>query len=381
MATTRSDVVIVGAGPAGCSAAYDLCTAGYSVQLLDKAAFPRVKPCAGGLTIKAVQCLRYPLGAIGQRVCHDFQAGYHLLHSKTFHSKTPITVMTVRAEFDAFNLAQARKAGARFCKVSPVKHVERVHDGWSVHCDECSFQGSYLIGADGANSTVRRLTKPLFPISFAIAAEAVVAVANPAGYRMEMDFGFVDQGYAWIFPKGDHLNIGIYSQQGLPGIKRELVHYSRKRLQLDLDPKTIVGHRLPYGGHAFRHTAGMPLLVGDAAGLCDPLCGEGIYNALRSGQLAAQSIQAQAAGGADDYQSAMSEIKQDLNSYWRITRFFYTHLSWGYRLLCLPPVRYALIKGAALGLTTRETMLQLATLPFRRAPTQVAGLLPAKQPF
>jgi len=191
-------------------------------------------------------------------------------------------------------------------------------------------------------------------------------VADPGALEMEMDFGYPPDGYAWIFPKGNHLNVGIYGMSPMRNVKGLLVRYCHERLGLVLDPKSIVGHRIPFNGHRFVPSPGLPLLVGDAAGLADPFFGEGIYNAVRSGQLAAAAVLAMAAGSADGYPEGIREITDDLASYWNFTKFYYRHLGLGYRLLCSPPVRYCLIKGAALGWPIVRLRRQFLLLPFHR---------------
>src|SRR4051794_2789227 len=84
---TMKDVIIVGAGPAGCAAAYDLAAAGLSVQLLDKKQFPRVKACAGALTMKTIRALRYSVLPVIRHICHDFQVGLRLERSNLFPSR------------------------------------------------------------------------------------------------------------------------------------------------------------------------------------------------------------------------------------------------------------------------------------------------------
>lgn len=360
MTSHRGDVLIVGAGPAGTAAAFDLARAGKRVLLLDKAEFPRIKPCAGGLTIRAVKTLRYSVADLTQRVCSDFHARYGQRLS-IFGAPAPVVHMTVREAFDAFNLEQARRAGAEYHHIGPIRAIYRAGQRWQLQTDEQHFEAEHLIGADGANSRVRQLCGT-DERRFACAAEACLPESESPKFAMEMDFA-VCQGYGWVFPKGDHLNIGIYSLTDLRGIKTALQRYSRERLGRELDPKTIIGHRIPIGGHRFKPDLDGPLLVGDAAGLADPFFGEGIYNALRSGQLAAAAIID--GTGAAGYARRIREITADLASYWWITRFFYDHPRLGYRLLCLPPIRAALMKGVALGWTTRKTLKRFPVLPFQ----------------
>ena len=121
---------MVGAGPAGCAAAYDLAAAGQSVLLLDKSDFPRPKACAGGLTAKAVQTLRYSIEPLVREVVRRVQLEGEGL-STSLRSREPICVMTVRAEFDAYCLGKTIAAGASLQKISAVREIVRSKSGCS----------------------------------------------------------------------------------------------------------------------------------------------------------------------------------------------------------------------------------------------------------
>ena len=118
------DAIIVGAGPSGCAAAYDLVSAGYSVLLVDKRPFPRVKPCAGALTMKTVQALRYRVDPVVSTVARGIHVTRDLADATMLKSKGPICLMTVRAEFDDFCLRTTRDAGAQFRVIEDVVAVE-----------------------------------------------------------------------------------------------------------------------------------------------------------------------------------------------------------------------------------------------------------------
>ena len=356
MDTHTADVLIVGAGPAGCAAAYDLTHKGLRVHLLDKADFPRVKPCAGGLTMKTLNALRYPVTPVIQRWCATMVAGL-------FCEKQ--TAMTVRAEFDAFCLDQCLAAGVTFQRISPILDVRHANKDWVVITRDARYRGTYLIGADGANSRVRQLLYPNHPVRFGAAVETCLPVPDPEAFEMEMDFGYVDKGYAWIFPKRDHLNVGLYALYPVKGLKSRLREFCGERLKRSLG-QSVVGHRIPHHGFTFTHGADTVFLTGDAAGLIDPLLGEGIYNAIRSGQIAAAAIINMAAGKPNRYPRKILEIHRDIESYWLGTRAFYRYPRMGYRHLMFPPVRYCLMKGYALGWIIRRIKHRFPLLPFYR---------------
>jgi len=191
--------------------------------------------------------------------------------------------------------------------------------------------------------------------------ETCVPVPRPAEYAMEFCFDVVKDGYGWIFPKGNHLNVGLYALTPFASPKEALRGFCRERLGLAVTD-TIYGHRIPFGGHAYVHREGDPLLVGDAAGLIDPLLGEGIYNATRSGQLAALAVQQLLAGKADPYARLIGEVTGDLASYWTHTQRFYRWLPRSYDQVTLPVVRQMLLRGFALGYTFRRMKRRLPWL-------------------
>ncbi len=364
MDKVAADALIVGAGPSGCGAAYDLARAGLKVLLLDKAAFPRMKPCGGGVTMKALKALRYSIAPVIKQQCFNFTAGYKLEKRRAFFSKYPTVAMTLRPELDLFCLEQCVNAGAAFHKITPIVDIKKSDSLWRVTTRDKVFEGAYLIGADGANSRVRDMLGLADHIKFGVALEACVPM-NPSGFGMEFDFGYVDKGYAWVFPKQNHLNVGVYSLENVHNAKRRLQGFSEERLGVPIEEK-ILGHRMPYNGHRFTPSRDTVFLVGDAAGLIDPMLGEGIYNAIRSGQIAAEAILQIARGGKNEYPEKITEITRDLKSYWGHANRFYRNVPRGYKFLALRPVHYCLMKGFSLGWTVSDIQRKCPLLPFTK---------------
>src|SRR3954466_11355248 len=102
------DCIVVGAGPAGCASAYDLADAGLRVALFDRQSFPRPKPCAGALSIKAMKRLRYSIAPVIKYVARDLDVRFNGGRKRRFEGAHPIAVMTVRQELDAYCLEQTR---------------------------------------------------------------------------------------------------------------------------------------------------------------------------------------------------------------------------------------------------------------------------------
>jgi len=364
----KYDVVIVGAGPAGCSAAFDLCSYKKSVLLIDKVAFPRVKPCAGGLTIKTLKALRYSVKPIIKRVCNNLIIGKGLGKTTLFKGSHPVCAMSVRSEFDNYCLKKTLENGADFKVIGKIKGISSFDDRIEIATNIGVIQSRYLIGADGANSVVRKLCG-LFPqVRKGIAIEAKVYLEDKDLPLMEFDFGAVKQGYGWLFPKGDHVNVGLYSNSLSSKLtKKSLEKYSKIKLgTCNLDH--IVGHYIGLGGGNYTPEEERIFLVGDAAGLVDPLLGEGIYNAIKSGQNVAEAVDKGLNGGSalKIFQQKMQPIKQDVKSCSASANWFNKLPSIGYFALTFPSTRYFLMKGFAMGLTFDETKKQSFSLPFKK---------------
>jgi len=362
---TSCDAIIVGAGPAGCAAAYDLASAGMSVLLLDKKAFPRLKPCGGALTIKAVKRLRYSIAPVIRSVVRHLDVSVNNGRIRRLSCGQPIAVMTVRQEFDAFCLEQTLKHGARFKQIGDIARVEAGTSNVSIMLDTGEeLRCAYLIGADGANSRVRKLIGGE-PPSTALALEGTVPRAN--GSAMRLDFGCVPGGYGWVFPKGDHLNVGLYSQRdGTVFSKQDLAAYARRVTGSDR-VEEMIGYPIGVGGETYRATHERILLVGDAAGMTERLIGEGIHNAIASGQAAARAI-IDAAGGAAHarYQQELEPVQRDLKACTTGARWFYDLRFLGLGRLVPMPRSRALMRGFAAGKTFREIMRTCWTAPFYR---------------
>jgi len=293
------DALVAGAGPAGSHLAYLLARAGRRVALIDKARFPRDKVCGGGLSRKSVAQLGLDLAP----VAHRWLTGAFL----TFRNRITIvkdvvpaagcTVM--RAEFDQLLLERARAAGAEFFPEAAFVDAE-LHAGEVIATTRRgTFRAQRLYGADGAGSGVRASLFGRNVVSYVPALEALIQAPDASWHGLEeralFDFGAMPRGYGWIFPKSDHLNVGVYSPFGGTALRRHLDAF------IDCYPalrgRRVLGYRgfaIPIGNPAGAFERGPVALVGDAAGLAEAVFGEGIYFALKSAALAADADLARA---------------------------------------------------------------------------------------
>ncbi|MFB3052713.1 MAG: geranylgeranyl reductase family protein, partial [Dehalococcoidia bacterium] len=222
----RYDAIVVGAGPAGSTAALTLAREGASVLLLDRASFPRDKPCGGGVTVRAASCQDIDLAPVVERTIMGARFSLRLGPAFDRRYDEPLTYMTQRSRLDAHLVEAAVGAGAAFQDGESVRSVEVAvnPDGLggsgsslagavTVRTDGGSYAARALIGADGANGVVGRATAIRPQCEEAVALEGKVAYPNgvPTDWRdfIGLDFGWLAGGYGWVFPKGDHLNVGV----------------------------------------------------------------------------------------------------------------------------------------------------------------------------
>jgi geranylgeranyl reductase family protein len=291
----RFDVLVVGAGPAGSATALRLARAGAKVLLADRARFPRDKPCGGGLTGRALRHAPCAVDPVVEHVVDRFRIRLGYGKSFTRRYPEPLVLMTQRRRLDAHLAGQAAAAGADFRDGARVTEVEHGETRVTMRVDGHVVQADSLVGADGANGIVARSVGLDAGIVNGVALEANVAYGeleptSIAGTAV-VELGVVPGGYGWVFPKGDHANLGVGGWGGEgPRLRNHLARLAHAH-GVGLDVLTdIRGHRLPMRRPGAVPARGRVLLVGDAAGLVDPLSGDGIYEAFVSARLAAEAI-------------------------------------------------------------------------------------------
>lgn len=305
--TSLYDVIVVGSGPGGATAARRLALAGRRVLLLEGARLPRPKTCAGGVPRKAIEAIGFDVSDVYETATRRALITYRGQYPVEVHFDQPSGWTVMRSAFDQRLAQAAQAAGVTLIEGARVKGVQQAQDRVVVATDGQAYEGRYLIGADGANSLCAR-SLGLMPNrrnGIALEAEMPVSPAKLEEYRdtLVFDFGGVPNGYAWIFAKSDHLSVGVgkFDTQGSKRLREWLTDYAvRTGLMEPGQPITCPckGHPIPLGGGRQPLHTGRALLVGDAAGLADPFLGEGIYYAIRSGQLGADAVDAALTSGA-----------------------------------------------------------------------------------
>lgn len=286
------DVVVVGAGPAGAAAALGALRARPTarVALVDRAAFPRDKTCGDGVAPHALDVLR-ELGVA------DVAAGFAPVDRLRLVAPggavaagpfaRPARVIP-RLVFDGRLVEAAVSAGAELVR-HRVRAVELQPDRVIL---DGRLDGRVVVAADGAGSVLRRAVAGPHPArhtALAIRGYAAARPAAPLEQRIVMTAGGWP-AYAWSFPIGDgRANVGFGVLLPAPGRAELLTRLAELVPDEPAEPSTLRAHHLPLSAGRARQPAGRVLLAGDAAGLVNPLTGEGIYYAVESGRLAGEA--------------------------------------------------------------------------------------------
>lgn len=313
----RYDVLIVGAGPGGSTTARECASRGLSVLMLDKAEFPRDKPCGGAVTIRCADLLPFDLSPVVERTISRVHLSVY--RSKGFAREAPrdLVYLTQRSRLDTFLVDQAIEAGAEIREHMNVRSVEHRDHYVEVRAGNESFQGTTLVAADGANGRTAEMAGINLGLAQGIALEGNVTPSGAFPKQWEntlgLDMGGSPGGYGWIFPKGDHLNIGLAGWKYIgPNLRPNLNGLVRHYGYDPSDVWGLRGHHLPIRNYDSPLADGNVLVLGDAAGLLDPLTGEGIYSAVWSGKAASAHLAEYVAGATKDLRGYQYEVEQEL---------------------------------------------------------------------
>jgi len=296
--------------------------------LLEAARLPRMKSCAGGMPRKTLTELESPPAGLLEVHVTGAIAALRSRDRVTMRFDEGFGYTTMRDRFDVWLVERAVAAGAEIRESVRVGGVSQDDQGVTVHAGGEAVRGALCLGADGVPSTVgRALGLPPPPLGIAIEAEVEVPDAALAaqGPRMTLSFGSVEAGYGWVFPKADHLSAGVFTtRRPLRGLRGALQRFLQAEEVLR-DHTAIPyrrGHAIPLGGDRQPLHRGRCLLAGDAAGLCDPFLGEGIYYALVSGRLAGQACQRYLAGDPRALADYTRHVHRSITDDLRWARFY-----------------------------------------------------------
>ncbi|MFW9908196.1 MAG: geranylgeranyl reductase family protein [Candidatus Thorarchaeota archaeon] len=328
------DLIVVGGGPAGAACARRAAQRGLDVVVIEKQAHPRRKACGGGFRPGLLDLLDFDVTPALDRVA----CGSHLFspsRTKIICTRDMITGYLVRREvFDKLLLDKAAEAGAEvISNVEVLDITESSDDVLAYRNDGVTTSGKYLVGADGVNSRIARVSglKPrweddeiglCFEASVPMEESDILRInEGPYGQDrlcIQIYFGGLDHGYAWNFPKRGEVSLGMgclvtYAADLKEAWKNFTSEFS-ERYSVNVDLSETTAMRVPLKGPIKRTITGRTLLTGDAAGFVSPCTGEGIYYAIRSGQIAADAVADTLEGKADHIRTYEQRWKKDIGN-------------------------------------------------------------------
>jgi geranylgeranyl reductase family protein len=295
---TLYDVAIVGTGPAGCLLAYKLSRAGWAVLLLEKKKLPRYKTCGGGLTQRALDLIPFDINDVIEERAHTIRlrVGYKTAFART--RQPPAVHLMMRDRLDYRLAQQAVASGAVLQEYTRFMSLSGPPGNLTLQTSVGPFRARVIVGANGVYSRVARALQ--LPIRYRImpALEAELTIPSTILSRfagtIHFDFGVTPGGYAWLFPKKDHISAGILARRWrAKQLKPHLLHYlARNGLSQEANIRSMRLHPIPCRpDRTNRYADERGLIVGDGTGLVDPVTGEGIYYALKSAGIAAIAIE------------------------------------------------------------------------------------------
>jgi geranylgeranyl reductase family protein len=318
------DAIVVGGGPGGATAAFYLGEARRRVLVLEKETFPRYKACGGATSIRLLKEFPFTFDPVIESSIKAISYVYKD-QAVTFPVPECPVRMTMRADLDDFLLSHARaEVHQGEAVVSVVEERERVIVSTK---NGKQYEARYLVGADGPSSVVARSLglRRKKTLLGAIEVEALVPQEVFDRYRdtSVFIFGEIGMGYLWIFSKAEHLSVGIGAFRPAPGELQSTLLRVMERCHIPMLGAKMHGHPVPIHIRREKIATARTLLVGDAAGLVDPMSGEGICYAIQSGRMAAKAI---ISSYINQYEAEVErQIGASLRANWSLARIIYRH--------------------------------------------------------
>ncbi len=314
--TYNCEVAVVGGGPAGATVAMKLARSGVDVLLLERDRVPRHKCCAGGVTAAARELLAVDISGAVECEVSWLRASSVGGRAVSWEEDEPFMFTVSRERLDATLWSAALDAGARALDCHRVVRLEDAGDGVVLECETCEVHALAVVGADGAAGIVGAHMGWGRPRHVAVGvALELERPASPAGYSgemVELMVGVARGTHGWVFPRTDTLSVGIEChnrQVDRAAALQKVVAYA------DLSEARVIRrcvHPIPSLVESGKVATERALLVGDAAGLCDPLTGEGIRNAVASGTLAADVVLDSVRSGGIDLRGYEAELEKSI---------------------------------------------------------------------
>jgi len=323
------DLIVIGAGPAGSAAGRHAAKLGLKTLIIEKEVFPRYKPCAGGLSEKAISYLDFSLPPeiikkeiFGTRLHH---AGRVIEKSKNCR----LGALVSRSKLDNFLLTKAEEMQVKIKMGEKVTSCDETGNYVAVNTFKGTYRARHVIIAEGAHGKLKYLVrkqaskKDLF---FSVVTE----VPDPArvidNHVLDIHLGISKKGYGWVFPHEDYLSVGIAgSLKDFKRPRQALNDFLNRNCFNSGNGFKIRGHLIPAGKIRADLSSARILLCGDAAGFVDSFSGEGIAYAIRSGQLAAKAVADNLSHNNSQYRSdCIKEFGPNLNYSYYFARLIHS---------------------------------------------------------
>ncbi len=329
------DVIVVGAGPSGATAARELAAAGPRVLVIEREQLPRYKACGGGIPLKTARLLPFPIDGVLEGEVDAIGVSYRGHPKFSRRSEGPFAGMVMRDRFDELLVDRAQRAGAQLRTGSAVRTAVQSRRPSVVCEDGFEAEARFIVCADGANSPIGRM----FGLGRGLAECAALELEIPASTAQQarfrgkalIDLGYRPWGYAWMFPKHCHLSVGlVLPPSRAKDLKQQLGRFVGAMGLGDVTPRLRRGHKIRFRRGTEPIAGEMAITVGDAAGMADEFTQEGIYYGVQSGRLAARSIIRALESDGDLYRyerDVNAELMPELRAARAIAKLFYAGLA------------------------------------------------------
>ncbi|KDN55250.1 geranylgeranyl reductase family protein [Flavobacterium seoulense] len=291
------DVAIIGSGPAGASAAFELSKSGISTVIIEKETLPRYKTCGGGLVYRGRKTLPFDVSSAVEKEFYEVDTYFANTAIKvTSKRDQPIISMIMRDAFDNLIVEKAKENGVTLLQNHKVEDIT-FGDIQTIHTSEGDVKAKFIIAGDGALSPVAKMagwqeTRTIIP-ALEYEVEVPQADFERLSKNVRFDVDAIPYGYAWCFPKKNHLSIGVgvfVKNKEKMDLKKYYAEYLKVLGITEILSEDAHGFVIPVSPRTDTFVQKNVFLIGDSAGFADPIVAEGISNAIVSGILAAKSI-------------------------------------------------------------------------------------------
>ncbi len=314
----KFDVIVIGAGPAGSVATLMLARTGLSVALIEKEKLPREKVCGGGVQARTLTELPFSISEVVESESKGIVFTRKLSHGFVRRSESTVVYQVLRSKFDFLLTKKAIEAGAQLYDGLAAVSCEESSDECRVKCQNGdSFVSKFIVFADGVTSFGHKILNSVDHRLIQLGMEYDTPLQSKLGRfdptLVAVDWGTMPDGYAWIFPKKDHLIIGCGGPRNQnQSLKAYLCAVTRTLGFSDEECSNLRAHPIPSLTENVILASARCVLAGDAGGFVEPFSGEGISYAVKSGVYSAEAILATLSGNEHLPQAYLTRVGEEL---------------------------------------------------------------------